>query len=156
MEDKGILLPFIAQLRPLIILQSDYRVPKQKQMHLIKRISGQCQSRQPGVTPALIKSRRALCCLPEACRQPPLQRGLHTDKTLLLHGFCPLQATCEIPGTRWETDPGLRLEHQTQLQLLHISDLLWLWTHKEILWQVIHFIYCTSFKSTRPKPSRKA
>lgn len=57
-QDKGILLPYIAQIRPLIILQSDDGVSKQKQMHLIKRISGQCQTSQPGMTPVLIKSMR--------------------------------------------------------------------------------------------------
>lgn len=87
-----------------------------------------------------------------ACLRPtaslPLQRGLHTEKTLLFHSFCPLQAKCEIPVTHWETDSGLQLEHQTQLLLLRIPNLLQLWTHKEILWQVIYFIYCTLFKST--------
>lgn len=76
--------------------------------------------------------------------------------TLLFCSFCPLQAEWEIPVTHWQTDSGLQLKHQTQLQLLHIPNLLQLWTHKEILWQVTHFIYCTSFKSTRPNLIIKA
>lgn len=84
----------------------------------------------------------------------PLQTGLHTDKHSS-SSFCPLQAKWEIPVTHRKTDSGLQLQNQTQLQLLHIPNLLQLWTHKEILWQVTHLVYCIPVKSTRPNPIHK-
>lgn len=153
-EDKGISLPFIAQIRPLIILQSDYGVPKQEQMHLIKHTSGHCQSSQPGRTGVGIKSRKQnslnSLLLAEACSQPCTQTNTPVPQLLSTTG------SKGIPGTHGETHSALQLEHQTLLQLLHIPNLLQLWTHKEILWQVIHLIYCTSFKSTWANPIIKA